>query len=192
MIAAPRPELYDADRTRRKSHNLYRERQALGDRMIQQLRAGERMSPTQAAPKPAVESIRTRGAPGGARLRRHVRGHRRGSRTGLADPKDKIDLFNKLGEATELTKEVDEHGRPPFARITAILNGIVAQDPQVIDAWFMLGTQHMAHDDLEAAVGYFKHTLELKPDYDLPFSISRRPTGAWGTTMRRWPDSSIT
>ena len=156
------------DRDPQETTNLYGERQPLADRMITQLRSMESgFAKTQAAlPAASVDPE--------ARQRLAALGYvgsfvatAADSRTGRADPKDKIDLFNKLGEATELTKEVDEHGRPPFTRITAILNGIVAQDPQVIDAWFMLGTQHMAHDDLEAAVGYFKHTLELKPDYDL-------------------------
>jgi tetratricopeptide (TPR) repeat protein len=89
------------------------------------------------------------------------------SRAGRADPKDKISVFNKLGEATELTKDADDNGRPPFERIFTLLNEIVRQDPEVIDAWFMLGTQHMASGNPEKAVQYFQKTLQLKPDYDL-------------------------
>jgi Tfp pilus assembly protein PilF len=44
---------------------------------------------------------------------------------------------------------------------------VVREDPAVIDAWFMLGTQHMNHNQPDKAVQYFKKTLELKPDYDL-------------------------
>ena len=56
FVAAPRPELYDLQQDPGESHNIYPERQALGDRMNQELVALEqRMSTTAAAPKAAVE-----------------------------------------------------------------------------------------------------------------------------------------
>ena len=91
------------------------------------------------------------------------------SRTGRADPKDKIGVFNSLGEALELAKEGEgeEQDDVSFAKATALLNDVVREDPTVIDAWFMLGTQHLKRHLAKEAVGYFKKTLELKPDYDL-------------------------
>jgi len=168
IIDAPRPELYDMDRDPTEATNLYGERKPLGDTMIAQLRTLEaRFTKTQAA-LPAADVDPE------ARERLAALGYvgsfvatASDSRAGRADPKDKIGVFNKLGEATELTKEVDENGRQPFERIFALLDEIVRQDPEVIDAWFMLGTQHMAKGDLDVAVRYFKRTLELKPDYDL-------------------------
>jgi arylsulfatase A-like enzyme/Tfp pilus assembly protein PilF len=168
VIDAPRPELYDEDRDPQEASNLYDARRSLADTMLNRLRTMETaFTKTQAAiPEASVDPD--------ARQRLAALGYvgsfvatSADTRTGRADPKDKIDIFNKLGEATELTKEVDAQGRPPFDRITAILNDIVHKDPEVIDAWFLLGTQNMAHGDLEKAVQYFKHTLELKPDYDL-------------------------
>jgi choline-sulfatase len=168
IIDAPRPELYDVERDPKEAANLYNERKQLGDTLIAQLRSMEgRFAKTQAV-LPAADVDPE------ARQRLAALGYvgsfvatASDSRAGRADPKDKIGVFNKLGEATELTKDLDEEGRPPFERIFALLNEIVRQDPEVIDAWFMLGTQHMAHGDLEQAVGYFKRTLQLKPDYDL-------------------------
>ena len=49
----------------------------------------------------------------------------------------------------------------------ALLNEVVRDDPQVIDAWFMMGTQHLRHNEPAKAVEHFKRTLSLKPDYDL-------------------------
>jgi arylsulfatase A-like enzyme/Tfp pilus assembly protein PilF len=168
IIDAPRPELYDMDRDPTEATNVYGERRQLGDTMIAQLRALEgTFSKTQAA-LPAADVDPE------ARQRLAALGYvgsfvatAADSRAGRADPKDKIDVFNKLGKATELTKETDDEGRPPFDKVFALLDDIVRQDPEVIDAWFMLGTQHMAHDDLELAVKYFQRTLQLKPDYDL-------------------------
>lgn len=168
IIDAPRPELYDMDRDPQEATNLFDARRQLGDRMIAQLRALEGgFAKTQAA-LPAAD------VDPDARQRLAALGYvgsfvatAADARTGRADPKDKIDIFNKLGEATELTKDTDAQGRPPFERVFALLNNIVRKDPEVIDAWFMLGTQHMAAGQLEDAVRYFQHTLQLKPDYDL-------------------------
>jgi arylsulfatase A-like enzyme/Tfp pilus assembly protein PilF len=168
VIDAPRPELYDEERDPSEATNLYDSRRALADTMIVRLRTMEKgFAKTQAViPAASVDPD--------ARQRLAALGYvgsfvatAADSRTGRADPKDKIDLFNKLGEATELSKDVDEQGRPPFDRVMALLNEIVRTDPEVIDAWFMMGTQSLTHGDLNEAVEYFTHTLALKPDYDL-------------------------
>jgi arylsulfatase A-like enzyme/Tfp pilus assembly protein PilF len=168
VIDAPRPELYDEERDPAEATNLFETRRPLGDTMIARLRTLENgFSKTQAAiPAASVDPD--------ARQRLAALGYvgsfvatAADTGTGRADPKDKIDLFNKLGEATELSKDVDEQGNPPMDRIMALLNEIVSKDPQVIDAWFMMGTQNLTHGDLNKAVEYFKRTLALKPDYDL-------------------------
>jgi arylsulfatase A-like enzyme/Tfp pilus assembly protein PilF len=168
VIDAPRPELYDEERDPQESTNLYADRRQLGDRLIAELRRLEGSFQKTTASLPAGDVDPE------ARERLAALGYvgsfvatASDSRTGRADPKDKIAIFNKLGEATELTKDRDASGKPPFDHIVALLNEIVRDDPEVIDAWFMLGMQHMTHGDLEQAVGYFKHTLALKPDYDL-------------------------
>jgi arylsulfatase A-like enzyme/Tfp pilus assembly protein PilF len=168
VIDAPRPELYDVERDPGEASNLYEGRRQLGDRMIGQLRALEgRFSKTVAA-LPAADVDPE------ARQRLAALGYvgsfvatSADARTGRADPKDKIDLFNKLGRATELSKEPGPEGDSQFPEVVALLQDILRQDPNVIDAWFMLGTQHMTHGQPEKAVGYFQKTLQLKPDYDL-------------------------
>jgi choline-sulfatase len=168
VIDAPRPELYDIDTDPGELQNLYTDRRALADRMIAQLRTMEEgFTRTQAAlPAEDVDPE--------ARERLAALGYigsfvasAGDSRSGRADPKDKIGLFNKLGTATELSKESTPDGVPPFDKIIALLEEVVREDPQVIDGWFMLGTQHLAQGRLEKSVEYFKRTLSLKPDYDL-------------------------
>jgi tetratricopeptide (TPR) repeat protein len=88
-------------------------------------------------------------------------------RTGRADPKDKIGMFNKLGQAMELSKEGEDEPDDIFNQVIGLLNEVVKEDPQVIDAWFMMGTQHLKQRRPKEAVEFFKKTLELKPDYDL-------------------------
>lgn len=168
VIDAPRPELYDIDRDPQEATNLYESRRSLGDRMIAQLRSLEEgFSKTEAAlPAGDVDPE--------ARERLAALGYvgsfvasASDPRTERADPKDKIGLFNKLGLATELSRERGPDGRPPVEKIMALLDDVVREDPAVIDAWFMLGTQNLNHGTLEKAVEYFKRTLQLKPDYDL-------------------------
>ncbi len=168
VIDAPRPELYDVDRDPAEATNIFQERQQLGDRLIAELRALEgKFTRTEASLPPGDVDPEARERLAALGYVGSFVATAADPRTDRADPKDKIGLFNKLGDAIELSKEKDAEGRPPFKAIVALLDQVVAEDPQVIDAWFMMGTQYMAHGDLEKAVGYFKRTLTLKPDYDL-------------------------
>jgi choline-sulfatase len=164
FVAAPRPELYDLQQDPGESHNLYAERQALGDRMNQELIALERrMSATAAAPKAAVEVDPE------ARARLAALGYvgtfvtaPSPERAGLADPKDKIQLFNLMTQARETARHDKESDDGLHA-----LERVVAQDPKVIDAWFMLGNEYYRRRQFARAIDQFKRALELKPDYDL-------------------------
>jgi choline-sulfatase len=168
VIDAPRPELYDIERDPNEATNLFAERQALGDRMIAQLRTMEGAFAKTTASLPAVDVDPE------ARERLAALGYvgsfvasASDPRTNRADPKDKISLFNTLGTATEMAKDRADGDEPTFQKIIALLNDVVREDPAVIDAWFMLGTQYLQHGEPRRAVDYYKRTLSLKPDYDL-------------------------
>ncbi len=171
VIDAPRPELYDVDRDPAETTNLFAERQALGDRMIAQLRTLEGGFKKVVAPMPAADVDPE------ARERLAALGYvgtfvasASDPRTGRADPKDKIGLFNKLNAATDISKDREDDPEGSFTRVMTLLTEVIHEDPQVIDAWFMRGTKQLAHGDLEKAVADFKQTLALKPDYDLAVS----------------------
>jgi tetratricopeptide (TPR) repeat protein len=83
-------------------------------------------------------------------------------RAGLADPKDKIQLFNLMTQARETARHDKESDEGLHA-----LERVVAQDPKVIDAWFMLGNEYYRRRQFGRAIDQFKRALELKPDYDL-------------------------
>jgi tetratricopeptide (TPR) repeat protein len=164
FVAAPRPELYDLQQDPTESTNIYAERQALGDRMNQELVALERrMSATASAPRAAVEVDPE------ARARLAALGYvgtfvtpLAPDRAGLADPKDKIQLFNLMTQARETARHDKESDEGLHA-----LERVIAQDPKVIDAWFMLGNEYYRRRQFARAIEQFKHALELKPDYDL-------------------------
>jgi tetratricopeptide (TPR) repeat protein len=83
-------------------------------------------------------------------------------RTTRADPKDKIPLFNLLGDARDLAPTKDS-----FPKVTAMLRQVIEADPEVIDAWFSLGNAYFKEHRFHEAIDYFKKALALKPDYDL-------------------------
>jgi len=171
VIEAPRPELYDLEHDAGETTNVFAERRALGDRMIAQLRTIESGFTKTAAAIPAADVDPE------ARERLAALGYvgtfvatAADTRSGRADPKDKIELFNKLNTATDLSKEREDTAGASFGNVIALLTEVIKEDDQVIDAWFMRGTKYLAHGDLEKAVADFKHALELKPDYDLAVS----------------------
>ena len=166
-IDAPRPELYDLERDPHEERNIYTERRALADSMIARLRQQEADSAGEGVSKPAPEVDPE------ARARLAALGYvgsfvatSSSPRTDRADPKDKIDLFNLMTEAREGAK--DEDPDKTFERVVGLYKKVLAQDPNVIDAWFSLGNVYQRAHRHEEAIAYFKRALELKPDYDLP------------------------
>ena len=168
VIDAPRPELYDVDRDPREATNLFDQRRAIADAMLAQLRRQEGGFTRTEAALPAGDIDPE------ARARLAALGYvgsfvasASDSRTGRADPKDKIDLFNKLNRSTDLANENADESSPPSKELIANLEEVLKADPQVIDAWFMLGTHLLRHGEPRRAIEYLQKTLALKPDYDL-------------------------
>jgi arylsulfatase A-like enzyme/Tfp pilus assembly protein PilF len=162
-IDAPRPELYDLERDPDETTNLYAERRALADGMIARLRQQEKEDASGASkPAPEVDPE--------ARARLAALGYVgsfvatvAGPGTGRADPKDKIELFNLMTEAREIARDESS-----FEKIASMYRKVLADDPNVIDAWFNLGNVYYRFRKYEEAIKYFQKALELKPDYDLP------------------------
>jgi tetratricopeptide (TPR) repeat protein len=73
-----------------------------------------------------------------------------------------VHLFNLMTEARELSK-----GEDRFTRVVSTLTRVTHEDPKVIDAWFMLGNEHVRAGKPEEAIAYFRKALALKPDYDI-------------------------
>ncbi|HTI36305.1 MAG TPA: sulfatase-like hydrolase/transferase [Vicinamibacterales bacterium] len=162
LIAAPRPELYDLQDDPREERNIYSDRRSLGDRMITRLtEMEERFKSSAQTASQAVE------VDPDAKARLAALGYV-GSfvatvgdtqRSGLADPKDKVGIFNKIGRARELGQDENQ-----VAAAMGMLLDVVKEDPKVIDVWFTLGNMSSRNGDDEAAVGYFKRALALKAD----------------------------
>jgi choline-sulfatase len=165
VIAAPRPELYDLQNDPHEATNIFESRRTLGDEMIVRLQELERgMQSEGVSVEPSLEidpDSRERLAALGY-VGTFVATTATADRASLADPKDKVRLFNLMTNARELSK-----GEDRFVKVVGMLKQVVAEDPNVIDAWFMLGNEFVKAERPEEAIGYFRRALALKPDYDL-------------------------
>ncbi len=163
LIAAPRPELYDLQEDPAEATNLFPARQALGDRMLGRLAEMEAHFRTSAQAKSETVEIdpdaKARLAALGYVGSFVARVGDDGSRAGLADPKDKVGLFNKITQARDLGKDENE-----LAAAMTMLEDVLKEDPKVIDAWFTLGNMAGRRGRQEEAIAHFKHALALKPD----------------------------
>jgi tetratricopeptide (TPR) repeat protein len=162
-IEAPRPELYDLDKDPQETTNILPQRRALAGQMRAHLRRSRRAS--RRVPLPPARrrrSIRTL-AIGWRRSATSARSSRRfDADIGTADPKDKIELFNLITHARDLSR----HNQDSDEAITTLLD-VTRRDPKVIDAWFMLGNEYYRKRQFELAIESYKQALALKSDYDL-------------------------
>jgi arylsulfatase A-like enzyme/Tfp pilus assembly protein PilF len=163
LIAAPRPELYDLQEDPAEATNLFTARKALGDRMLGRLAEMEAHFKSSGQAKSQAVEIDP-----DARARLAALGYvgsfvasvgDDGSRAGLADPKDKVHLFNRITQARDLAKNENE-----LAVAMTMLEEVLKEDPKVIDAWFTLGNMAGRRGRTEQAIGYFKRALALKAD----------------------------
>ena len=76
----------------------------------------------------------------------------------LANPKDKIGVFNELSRAREIGLEGDSD------EAVRIIRSIIASDPDITDAHFSLGNVFFKAGRYEEALDAFRRALELKPD----------------------------
>lgn len=164
LIDAPRPELYDLERDPGELTNIFDERRSVGDAMLRTLRDKKRAMAETAPAAPKNEDVDPE-----TRARLAALGYvgsfvatADGPGTDRADPKDKIGLFNLMTTARDIAKGAD-----PGAEATAMLRKVVTEDPNVIDAWFMLGNEYFKAGKFPDAIAQFSRALELKPDYDL-------------------------
>ena len=162
-VAAPRPELYDLAADPGEVNNLYSARPDEADRLASMLQALESRWTDRALPAQIDEidpDTRARLAALGY-LASFAGG---GSaepvdRSTLADPKDRIHLFNLMRAAREASLK----GNQPAA--LEALERVLIEDPSVIDAWVRLGDEQMRGDDTAAAIESYRRAIELKPDY---------------------------
>lgn len=161
FIDAPRPELYDLELDPRERDNLFDARRPLADRLASELLKAGAEQVTDGAPAQATVDPETRerlaalGYIGSFVSTPKTAGEK------LADPKDKIEIFNLMFAATE------NAGNETPEQVIARFEKVLSEDPNVLDAWIMLGNEYFKKRDYRGAIDKYQRALQINPDYDL-------------------------
>lgn len=162
FIEAPTPELYDLESDRGETANLAAARPDVVAQLRDVLADYERASiPAHGATAPIEEDEETLrklaalGYAGGRSSQDSDRSFR-----DLPDPKDRIGIYNLMNQAREAIQA--EHDDEAAGLLAQVLRG----DPEVIDAYFMLGNLHAKKHEWTQAADLYRRTLEKRPDHD--------------------------
>ncbi|MFH2001670.1 MAG: tetratricopeptide repeat protein, partial [Planctomycetota bacterium] len=155
-IQAPRPELYDLSSDPRELQNLIDTRPEIAARMRQNLeelgRCAGRAALNESEPAKGdvqtAEALRALGYTGSVSPGTQKEGET------LADPKDKIDLLNRLEQAERLIAS----GEP--SRAIPLIEQVVKEEPQMTDARISLGVALIKINDFPSAAHVFEQILE--------------------------------
>jgi arylsulfatase A-like enzyme/Flp pilus assembly protein TadD len=160
-IQAPKPELYDLSADAGETKNLIQAEQAVAGLMRRKLNSfrqragGQKGNDPVAADPRRVEALRALGyvavtvpvKPGG--------------RSGLADPKDRIHVFNR----TLLAMQAADAGAS--ARSNALLEEVVRMEPDLFIAHYLLGVNRLKAGESEESLKHFERANALNPGFDL-------------------------
>jgi arylsulfatase A-like enzyme/predicted Zn-dependent protease len=159
LILAPVPELYDVVRDPAEEKNLiylekkaYAEMRSAADRFIARASQKAYELDVSKVDEETRERLAALGYIGSFSDPSRLKGQK------LADPKDKIGIFNDLSHAREMGLE----GKADDA--IRMIQGIIAEDPTVGDAHFALGNLYLRKRKFTDAIAAFQKALELKPD----------------------------
>ncbi len=158
-ISAPKPELYDISADPMEVRNLYKEREDIAKKLKGFLEEIEKNSlkeevKYQNLDQETMEKLAALGYIGsfveekGSEIRE------------LADPKDKIELFNLLVSCKEDT--LSGNYKSAIEKIERILK----EDPNIPDAHFSLGNVYWKMGEYDKAIASFKKALEINPKFD--------------------------
>jgi tetratricopeptide (TPR) repeat protein len=170
-ILAPRPELYDLDLDPREQNNIFNKNRSLGNEFAQQLKTiEEKMSQKgiedkgpQQLDDETREKLMALGYIGGFTSDAKL------SRTeNLADPKDKIILYNKIkiAEGASSNREYD--------KALAKLDEVIKEDPRIIEARLVRANVYMKLERAEEAIEECKEALKIDSEYSAAiFTLAR-------------------
>ncbi len=169
FIDAPKPELYDILEDPGELNNLVNKKAALGHEMKRELEALiDRYSAEgieEAGPKKidndSLVKLQALGYIGSFRASSKQKGEK------LADPKDRIELYNEIKVAQFLVTE-EKMGQAE-KKIKDVLN----KDPSVLEARYILGNIYSKQKKYDEAIEEYKKALEVDPEYyDSIFGIA--------------------
>jgi choline-sulfatase len=154
FIKAPQPELYDLQRDPHEQQNIATDRtqaaQALGG-ALNRLIAGTTIQAPSDVSADARERLQALGYVGARTDMPTAPGD------ALPDPKDKRDILERYRAAVDLA------GERKWPQAIALLQQILAEDPEMADVWSQLATFAVRTDRYDLAIEGYKHFIELRP-----------------------------
>jgi arylsulfatase A-like enzyme/Tfp pilus assembly protein PilF len=176
-IEAPTPELYDVREDPGETRNVYRaySRRAedLRLRLVEMAGDGVQAAPDKDTLDPeTLQRLAALGYVGG--------GPRVDPEAVLPDPKDKIGLFGRMGDARALAKE------EKLEEAVAAMRAVVAEDPGIIDAHNTLGSWLRRLKRPDEAIAAHRRALEIAPENEMALSALAEIYRAQGR-----PDAAI-
>jgi tetratricopeptide (TPR) repeat protein len=159
LILAPVPELYDLDRDPREEKNLvylekkvYEDLSARAEALMAEAGRNALEVDLKKVDEETREKLAALGYVGSFTDSSKLQGKK------LADPKDKIGVFNELSRARESGLSGDAEGAIKTIR------AIIDKDPEIGDAHFGLGNVLYKARRFPEALEAFSKALDLKPD----------------------------
>jgi len=162
-IKAPKPELYDINNDPKEQDNLYEQNSTIVKEFEQELERlleeksakGIEEKGPQKLDEDTMQKLMALGYIGG-----FTSASKLGEDAILPDPKDKIELFNKikLAEWKSAEGELDE--------ALENLNQVIDADPGIIEARHVRGRIFLKKNKIEEAIAEFKEALKIDPEYE--------------------------
>ena len=161
-VQAPRPELYDLVQDPGETKNVLDRNVSLAAKFAAALKAREEGASARAGREPApeppddetMEKLRALGYIGG-----FTSSSRLQASSGLADPKDKILLYNKLKQAEAAS------ARTAYDEALKGIGEVIAEDPGIMEARLVKAQIDMDLERYEDAVRECRAALEIDPEY---------------------------
>ena len=161
FIEAPKAELYDLDSDPGELTNLASRELLTLESMRTSLSEFERASIAKLAATSPVEEdeetlrkLASLGYVGGTSVADGT------SWRELPDPKDRLPVYDRMGRIRSLVKDGKEDDAIP------LLESILKEAPEVIDAYYTLANCHFKKKEFEKAAALYRATLAKRPDHD--------------------------
>ena len=161
-IEAPRPELYDLEADPQEKTNLYARQRTVADGLRQKMNQFRQRITTSIAAAPSgadparVEALRALGY-----VAVSVPVKRGPGQAGLADPKDKVHLFNRV----LLAMQASDAGA--IAKSNVLLEEVIREEPDLFIAHYSLGVNELKSGNYQKALQQFEKADSLNPSFEL-------------------------
>jgi superkiller protein 3 len=161
FIESPKAELYDLASDPGETTNLASRELSTVERLRTSLSEFERASIAKLAATAPVEEdeetlrkLASLGYVGGSSVDGDA------SWRDLPDPKDRLPVYERMGRIRAMVKDGKEEEAIP------LLESVLAEAPEVIDAYYTLGNCHAKKKEFKKAAEYYRATLARRADHD--------------------------